>query len=74
MADEKPLTTFGEEVDDLTPEMIEAGMEFVESTALGTVSSSVEGPQFVIDFYHAIRMGMRRGGSRLNALDKSTAS
>jgi hypothetical protein len=44
---------------EVTPEMIEAGLEFMESTALNTVSTRVMTPEFVIDFYTAMESRRR---------------
>jgi hypothetical protein len=45
---------------EVTPEMIEAGLEYMESTALNTLSTRVMTPEFVIEFYRA--MESRRCG------------
>ena len=40
---------------EITPEMIEAGIRFMEAQALNTVSTRVTTPEFIKAFYLAIR-------------------
>ena len=51
---------------EITPAMIEAGIEFLVGEALNTVSYRATSPEFVVDFYKAVV----RGGRVRNSLDR----
>jgi hypothetical protein len=59
MPTDKPIDAGAPEIE-ITPDMIRAGLEYLDETALRSLTTQVAYPEFVIEFYRLVVSAKKR--------------